>query len=146
MTPWIWAAAGLALLGVEMLVPGLFLVWFGIGAVAAALATSILGGIGLTGEIGVFVLVSGALIGMTIYRQGLRRHDDSARAAEINDRAAQLVGRRATLAEPIVNGRGRVFFGDTLWQVTGPDRPAGTAIRVVGTRDMLLVVQPVDEG
>ena len=145
MTPWLWAAAGLALVAVEMLAPGLFLIWFGIAAAATAVLAFVAGGLGLTVELGFFALVSGALIALTVYRQGRRHRDESDQAALLNDRAAQLVGRRTTLADPIVGGRGRVFFGDTLWQVTGPDRPAGTAVRVTGARDMVLVVEPVDE-
>src|SRR5690606_21269797 len=61
----------------------------------------------------------------------------------LNRRGDQLVGRTATLAEPIANGRGRVKIGDTTWRVTGPDLPAGARVRVTGASDldMELVVE-----
>jgi membrane protein implicated in regulation of membrane protease activity len=37
------------------------------------------------------------------------------------------------LAEPIVNGQGRVRIDDTNWRLTGPDLPAGTRVKVIGT-------------
>jgi membrane protein implicated in regulation of membrane protease activity len=46
-----------------------------------------------------------------------------------------MVGKLATLAEPIKNGRGRIKLGDTLWRVSGPDLPAGTQVRVVSAAD-----------
>ena len=43
----------------------------------------------------------------------------------LNRRGEQLIGRIATLTEPIKDGRGRVRIGDTMWRVSGPDLPAG---------------------
>ncbi|TIU25428.1 MAG: NfeD family protein, partial [Mesorhizobium sp.] len=53
----------------------------------------------------------------------------------LNRRGAQMVGRTATLSEPIQNGRGRIRLGDTLWRVSGPDLPAGTQVRVTAAAD-----------
>jgi membrane protein implicated in regulation of membrane protease activity len=49
----------------------------------------------------------------------------------LNRRGDQLVGQRATLAEPIVNGRGRIRINDTTWRIKGPDLPAGTEVHIV---------------
>jgi membrane protein implicated in regulation of membrane protease activity len=56
-----------------------------------------------------------------------------------------MIGRTATLAEPISNGRGRIRLGDTLWRVSGPDLPAGAQVRVTGAADtdLELVVEAV---
>ncbi|TIQ85759.1 MAG: NfeD family protein, partial [Mesorhizobium sp.] len=53
----------------------------------------------------------------------------------LNRRGEQMIGRMATLAEPIKDGRGRIKLGDTLWRVSGPDLPAGTQVRVTGAAD-----------
>jgi membrane protein implicated in regulation of membrane protease activity len=60
----------------------------------------------------------------------------------LNQRERQLVGRTATLEEPIVEGRGRIRLGDTLWRVSGPDLPAGTRVRVTAAADGELSVEP----
>ncbi len=140
----IWAVIGLLLTGFEILVPGLFLVWFGIAGIATAAASFLAPDLGFTTELGVFVFVSGAAIGGILYRHGLRQRAEETGDVILNDRMAALVGERTTLSDPIVNGHGRVFFGDTLWQVTGPDRPAGTTVRVTGHRGMLLMVEPIE--
>ena len=56
-----------------------------------------------------------------------------------------MIGRTATLTEPITEGRGRIKLGDTMWRVTGPDLPAGTQVRVTGAdaTDLELVVEAV---
>ncbi|MDX2202482.1 MAG: NfeD family protein [Hyphomicrobiaceae bacterium] len=62
---------------------------------------------------------------------------------ELNRRAAQLKGRRLRLEAPIEGGRGIVRCDDTLWQVEGPDLPAGCDVQVVGVAGMLLRVEPI---
>jgi membrane protein implicated in regulation of membrane protease activity len=59
----------------------------------------------------------------------------------LNQRAEQLVGRTATLAEPISDGRGRIKLGDTQWRVSGPDLPVGTKVKVVSTDGSELSVE-----
>ncbi|MBJ8136082.1 NfeD family protein, partial [Brucella abortus] len=53
----------------------------------------------------------------------------------------QLVGQRATLTEPIVNGHGRIHINDTTWRVKGPDLPAGTEIRIVAFDPVSLEIE-----
>jgi len=60
---------------------------------------------------------------------------------DLNSRAAQLIGRVLTVAEPIEGGRGKVHAGDTLWLAEGPDAPAGANVRVIATRATVLVVE-----
>jgi membrane protein implicated in regulation of membrane protease activity len=47
------------------------------------------------------------------------------------------------LAEPIVQGAGRLSFDDTLWRIEGPDLPAGARVRVVGLSGTVLRVTAV---
>ena len=47
------------------------------------------------------------------------------------------------LAEAIKDGIGRVHIEDSVWQVTGPDLPAGASVRIVGAKGPVLVVEPV---
>ena len=41
------------------------------------------------------------------------------------------LGQRATVAIAIVNGRGEVSLGDTVWPATGADMDVGTHVRAV---------------
>ena len=65
-------------------------------------------------------------------RSWLARTEEESDEPLLNNRVAQLVGRTATLEEPIANGVGHVRLGDTLWRVKGPDLPAGTRVRILG--------------
>jgi membrane protein implicated in regulation of membrane protease activity len=48
----------------------------------------------------------------------------------LNRRVEGLVGRTATLEDPISEGKGRIRLDDTTWIVQGPDLPAGTRVRI----------------
>lgn len=61
--------------------------------------------------------------------------------AFLNRRGEQLVGRRATLTEPIINGRGRIRINDTMWRVKGPDLPAGTKVNVIAFDPLSLEIE-----
>jgi len=134
--PWSWWIGGIILLGLEIFVPGTFFLWFGV----AALLVGTLGffvpmGFGL--QISVWVAVS--LVLLIIGRRFFKRAE-GADAAHLNDRLAHFVGRSFTLAEPIVEGEGRLKIGDTLWRVTGPDLAAGIKVVVTGADGTALIV------
>jgi len=60
----------------------------------------------------------------------------------LNLRAGRLQGRTFILAEPIVEGSGRVQVDDSVWQVRGPDAPAGARVKVTGSDGAILTVEP----
>lgn len=144
--PWNWMVLGIILLVLEIVLPGVFLVWIGIGSL-------------IVGVISIFAWESGfwtwqtqvllfLVLSVASAFAGRRlagpRKDDSDQPL-LNRRGDQLIGRTATLAEPIRNGRGRIQLGDTLWRVSGPDLPAGTRVRVtaVAETELGLVVEPI---
>lgn len=142
-TPVFWAVAGVALVVLEILAPGFFLVWFAAAALATAGAVLALGGLlQPIAQAALFTALSALLVGGAL---AWRRRPGSVPAdpaAAINDRAAQKLGTVARLDEPLSGGRGRLFIGDTLWQVEGPDLPAGTRVRVTGHEGATLKVEP----
>ena len=142
--PWNWMVLGFALLALEIVVPGFFLLWIGVAAlVTGALSLQLWGAGFWTWEIQVLVfLVLSLAVAFSGKKIMGRRGDDSDQPL-LNRRAEQFVGRMATLAEPINDGRGRLRLDDTVWRVTGPDLPAGTRVRVakVGQSELELIVE-----
>ena len=91
----------------------------------------------------IFLVLSliSAFAGKRIMGKGVENSDQPL----LNRRAEQLVGRLATLVEPIRDGRGRLQLDDTVWRITGPDLAAGSRVRVakVGQSELELIVEPV---
>lgn len=128
---WSWFVIGLALLIMEVVLPGFFFIWFGLAALLTGVLSFFLTGTIDFGWQAQVVLFLVAAVGLAL--MGRRFFGSSGRQDEplLNQRGEQLVGQRATLNEPIINGRGRLRFNDTLWRVRGPDLPAGTDIRII---------------
>ncbi len=60
----------------------------------------------------------------------------------LNRRQMGYVGRSFTLKQPIADGRGKLTIEDTVWDIEGPDLPAGSKVKVTGVKDMSLLVAP----
>ena len=142
--PWGWLLLGFVLLGLELVAPGVFLVWFGLAAL-------VVGGISVMpfADVGwwpwqmqsiAFVALSAlfAVVGTKVLKEG--REEPEARS-DLNDRGAQLRGRTAVLVSPLADGIGRVRLGDTIWRVRGPELPEGAKVRIVGADAETLVVE-----
>jgi membrane protein implicated in regulation of membrane protease activity len=117
-----WVGAGLAFLGALRLMRDDPYGWALLGA-------------------GIAVLITDLAIDLAWARFGAARSDEP----DLNRRGAQSIGQTLTLVEPIVNGRGKVRLGDTLWPAEGPDCPVGTRVRVTGAAGTVLVVAPLSE-
>lgn len=139
---WHWCIAGLALVVLEMLVPGVFLLWIGIGAIGAGI---IAGAAGITGwEIQSLIFVPLVFLSLFLGRKFLYKavpRDDSAP----NRRLASYVGRKARVTRAIENGVGRVKLGDTEWLVRGRDCPVGAIVEITGVSGSDLLVEIAKE-
>ena len=135
----LWGIAALLLIAAETLAPGIFLLWLGLAAGAVFALVWAVPGLSPMWQALAFVLFSFVSIG--VYVKFIRGRGAAPDQPLLNKRGEQLVGRVLPLHEAIVNGQGRVKFGDALWTVEGPDLPAGTSVRVVGATSMTLKVE-----
>jgi membrane protein implicated in regulation of membrane protease activity len=127
--PWTWVIAGLVLAAAETLMPGAFLIWLGLAAIATGIVDAI-HPLTLTADFIVFpaFIVLFCYFGRKLY--GGR--EKAADAPFLNQRLESLIGREFTLDRPIEQGAGRIRVDDTVWRVAGTDAPAGTHVRVTG--------------
>lgn len=142
--PWSWWILGLVLLVAEVLLPGVFLIWIGaaaivVGALSLALWETSFWGWHIQLLLFAALSVVFALVGRRIYSGRGQSSDEPL----LNRRAESLVGRTATLHEPIAEGRGRIRLDDTWWSVIGPNLPAGTQVRVIAASGRDLTVEAV---
>ena len=139
--PWTWIILGLVLVGLELLAPGVFLVWLGL----AAILTGLIDGMaGLSWQASALVFAALSLGCVLGGRALTGRPDEQVQAGTaLNRRGHALVGRTFTLEAPILDGAGRVRVDDSSWRVIGPDTPAGASVRVVRVEGSTLVVEAV---
>ena len=134
-----WAAVTLLLFAAEAIAPGAFMLWLGFAAAAVFLGVLVVPGIPLLAQAGAFVVLS--FVSIQVYRRWFRGREPQSDRPALNRRTAALVGQVVVLHDAIANGRGRVQIADAYWTVTGPDLPAGTAVRITGADGMTLQVE-----
>ena len=134
-----WGAAALLLFAAEALAPGAFMLWLGFAAVVVFVGVLLVPGMSLLAQVAAFVVLS--FVSIQIYRTWFRGRERQSDQPMLNRRVAQLVGRVVPLERGIVNGRGRVQIADALWDVVGPELPAGVPVRIVGADGMTLQVE-----
>ncbi|RUM97490.1 NfeD family protein [Pseudaminobacter arsenicus] len=142
--PWNWMVLGFALLALEILVPGVFLLWIGIAAlITSAISLMLWDASAWVWQVQVLVFLLLSLVSAYLGNRLMGGRNGQSDQPLLNRRSEQLIGRTATLTEPIREGRGRIQLGDTLWLVSGPDLPTGTRVRVASVQGSELVVEPV---
>lgn len=137
---WSWLVLGLVLAIAEMVVPGVFLIWFAVAALIVGLLSFVVP-LGLPLQVALFAVLSVASVLGS--RRWLRGHPVESADPLLNQRGQQLVGRQVIVTEAIVGGSGRVRCGDTEWLAQGPDTPAGERLTVTGSTGSVLIVDAV---
>ncbi|QAU23809.1 NfeD family protein [Dyella sp. M7H15-1] len=140
---YLWWIVALVLIAFEVIMPGYFMLWIGIGAAATGLLVLLMPGLSLLAQSIAFAVL--AFVSCVLYwyvvRPRLQR--DEPGDERLNRRGEQLIGQRYVLIEAIVNGRGKARVGDGQWLVSGPDLPVGSTVEVVAVEGTSLKVRSV---
>lgn len=138
--PWTWVVVGLLVMGLELAVPGAFMIWLGLAAVATGIAAALFD---LGWQAGMLVYAVFALGTVALGRWLTRspKPEASEPEPELNRADRALIGRSLRLETAIVDGTGRVRVDDSSWRVTGPDLPTGERVRVIGMDGTTLEVE-----
>jgi membrane protein implicated in regulation of membrane protease activity len=135
----IWVLAGIALLGAELLLPGVWFLWLGIAAIGTGLALLVVAP-GFGWSVALFLALLGACILVS-----LRLKPRGGPAQRVNAPEAGLAGRHAVVLEAEAGGL-RVRLGDSDWPARLPRGVAmpgpGSVVRVEAVDGTLLVVRP----
>ena len=144
---WVWLTLGLMLAGLEMLIPGVYLIWLAAAAIITGVLTLTLD-LSLPVQLIDFVFLS--LIVAFSAKRFLGERPIESSDPLMNRRGARLVGETALVVQAIEHGSGRVRLGDSEWLAHGPNAAAGERVRISGSEGAILLVEPVnlltDEG
>ena len=135
---WDWFILAALLFLLEVLAPGMFMLWLGLAAVIMGIVAST---IVLSWQVQLIGFAVLALVLVPAWRHFATKVEKPAESPFLNRRAEGYVGRIFTLDKPIVDGSGAVRIDDTIWRVSGPDCPAGSRVRVAGTDGANLLVE-----
>ena len=138
----IWTLVGLALMFLELMLPGLIVFFFGLGALIVA-GICFFAEISLNWQLGIFIVSSLALL---IVLRGLLKkifmgHSSSAAGTEGN--LSEFIGERAIVKQKITAQRpGKVEFHGSDWAATADGTiEEGASVEITGQDNITLKVK-----
>ena len=137
-----WIIAGLMLSLLELIVPGVYLIWFGFAAFIVGVTIYFLP-LEFTTQLIIFAIASGvfAVIGVAVYRYVFNKAQVPAEYKNLNNTAEQYVGQLVTVAEDAEDNRTKVKIGDTYWLASCQKAfKQGDTAKVVGVKDSLILI------
>ena len=94
---------------------------------------------GWQAELVIFAIVS--VVSIVAFRKWSDKNPEATDQPSLKRRGDQYVGRTFTLAEPIVNGQGKLYVDDSTWKIEGDDCDTGIQVRVTGVDGVVLRVE-----
>ena len=136
----IWFLVGLGLLLLELILPGLVILFFGIGAWVTALVCAI-ADINLNWQI--FIFLAASLLGLVLLRKYLKKRFFSKTDKETQDQLEEFIGRKARAVDEFKDGAGKVEFKGTRWTARS-DEPVsrGQWVTIQSKDSLTLNVKP----
>lgn len=114
-THWQWWAIAVVLFSLEVLAPVFFLLWLGIAAVMVGFLVYLVPDLDWRYQLVVFTVLS---VAVTVAgRRYFAKTNQETDQPNLNQRGAQLIGRKITLESDLTDGTGRVHIDDTTWHV-----------------------------
>ena len=140
ITFWHWWILGIVLIVLEAFAPGAFFLWMGISAGVVGTILAIAPDLGWEYQVMLFAIFS--IVSIALWKRYQTNNPTESDHPTLNRRGEQYVGRNFTLAEPIVNGMGKIKVDDSIWKISGDDCDAGTKIKVTGIDGTVFRVEP----
>ncbi len=137
-SPFAWFIASLVLMGLELVLPGVFLIWIGIGAAIVGLCLTVLPELSLALQLVILALAMLASVYLGVIVQRRRTSDP---ASGLNAGLHYYIGRQAEVDTDFSAGHGRVRIDDT-WYTASSKRQlrAGERVTVTDVIDGILQV------
>ncbi|MFY1026438.1 NfeD family protein [Actinobacillus seminis] len=140
---WHWVILGFVLLIAELMIPGVFLLWWGLAAlITAGLMTfSSLSLIALT----IIYALLALLLSLIWWKYQHSKDLSDQSCSSLNQRDHAMLKARGTVQEIAANGIGRGYFGDTTWRIQGKHLQVGDVIEVEAVAGITLQVRKIKE-
>lgn len=141
---WHWLVLGFVLLIAEILVPGVFLLWWGLAAIVAAGVMALVPSLSLT-ALAVFYAILAIILSLLWWKYQHSKDNQDQSCTTLNQRDHTLLGKKGTVLEIGSNGIGRGAFADTTWRIQGEHLTVNDLVVVERVDGITLLVKKVAE-
>jgi len=135
---WFWWIVAGALLLLELMTPGVFAMWLALAAASVGITDYFFD---LNWQLELLAFAGFSLVYVYLARPWYSKNKlQNSDQPNLNQRIYAFVGKSFVLAEPIVNGQGKLDIEGTRWDVLGPDLARGATVKVTAVEGMRLRV------
>jgi len=138
---WHWAVGGIALIIAELAVPSFVLIWFGLGALAVALAVAV-AEVGFTAQLALWLIVSLALVAgwFKVFKPSMHKTRIGMADANVLGEIGMLVRDVAPFEKGEVRFQ-KPILGADVWECIADEAiRSGARVRVVAVEGSFLKV------
>ena len=136
---WHWLILAVVMIILEILIPGAYFLWMGVSAIFVGALMYVFPEMVFLVQILIFAVLS--VISVVMYKSYRKKNPIVTDEPALNRRGEKYIDQKFTLAEPIINGEGKIKVDDSTWKVVGMDMPAGMVVRVVSAEGTTLKVE-----
>lgn len=137
-----WLIFGFALLMLELVIPGVFVMWWGLSALLIAGISALFAELAFAWQATLFACLATLFSFLWWkYQHGKDLKDDG--QTELNAREHHLIGKIGVVEEVIDANIIRAKFGDSTWKVEGEGLSSGDRVEVLGARGIVLLVRKI---
>lgn len=131
----IWLLCGVIGLALELILPGLIVLFFGCGALLTGIATWIFPSLQIEGQLIVFVVSSVVLL--LVFRKMLRNRFFNNSKESGDELADEYIGKTAVALTDFANGHGEVEFKGSKWEALSADEIRKGDTVVISSRESI---------
>ena len=142
-TPVIWFIIGLIMILLEFALPGVIIIFFGIGAWITAILSWIFV-LGINNQLKVFIISS--LVLLISLRKWLKNifYGQIESSQKPGENLEDLLGEEAIVTRPIKTGSGKVRFRGTDWKAKSKHPiPKDEVVKIIDKESITLIVEPI---
>ena len=135
-----WFIAGIVLLIFELFVPGLVMVFFGVGALIAGLAAWMFE---MSWQVEILIFLVSSILSLIFMRKYLlEKMAKKDKSGEVED----IIGENAMVTETIYPNRGgKIKFHGVDWKADAEvEIEQGKLVEIIDKRSIVLIVKPID--
>ncbi len=148
LTDWnSWLIGGFVLLILEVMVPGVFFMWWGFAAIIMSGLVAMIT-ISLSWQFAIFAVLA-SIFSFIWWRYQQKKDSKEDETSSLNQRNHAMIGRMGRVVEILDNGAIRAKFADTTWKVEGEKEgevlAVGDLVKVVEVIGITLMVNKLSD-
>lgn len=140
LNPTGWLILGFILLILEIIIPGVFLIWWGLSSLILAGITKLIPEVSPSWQITIFAITA-CILSFLWWKYQSKKDQLDDKQTQLNQRDNSMMNSKGVVVEILESGIARGKFGDTTWRIVGYDLKEGDQIIVTDVEGITLQVK-----